>query len=341
MADPLTTLFVAVISLAALGFILWPEVGVVARWQRAKRNTRRIQIEDALKHLYDCESRRLTSTRQSIAGALSISEDKAANLLVRLEGMGLLRSHGEGFVLTDDGRSYALRIIRVHRLWERYLADETGVQETAWHPEAERQEHRMTPDEANSLAEYMGNPQFDPHGDPIPSAVGEIPAPKGQSLVQLPEGSVGQIVHIEDEPRTMYAQLVAEGLYPGMQVQMFKSSAERVRFAANGEERVLAPLFARNVTVVSLPAEEKSEGFLTLATLRLGKRAVVLGISGTCRGHQRRRLMDLGVVPGTLIKAEMKSASGDPTAYQIRGAMVALRKKQAEQIYVEPAEEAA
>jgi Fe2+ transport system protein FeoA len=56
---------------------------------------------------------------------------------------------------------------------------------------------------------------------------------------------------------------------------------------------------------------------------------------------QRRRLMDLGVVPGTEIAVEMRSATGDPTAYLIRGASIALRKKQASQIQIERQEERA
>ena len=55
------------------------------------------------------------------------------------------------------------------------------------------------------------------------------------------------------------------------------------------------------------------------------------------QGRQRRRLLDLGVVVGTTIRAEFRSATGDPVAYRIRGALIALRKQQAEWILVEPA----
>ncbi|MBP1683662.1 MAG: DtxR family transcriptional regulator [Ignavibacteriaceae bacterium] len=60
----------------------------------------------------------------------------------------------------------------------------------------------------------------------------------------------------------------------------------------------------------------------------------MLGISKALRGQQRRRLMDLGVVPGTEIFAEMRGAFGDPTAYRIKGASIALRKKLADRIYL-------
>ena len=60
----------------------------------------------------------------------------------------------------------------------------------------------------------------------------------------------------------------------------------------------------------------------------------MLGISKALRGQQRRRLMDLGIVPGTEIVAELKSASGDPTAYRIKGASIALRKVLSNRIYL-------
>jgi DtxR family transcriptional regulator, Mn-dependent transcriptional regulator len=73
----------------------------------------------------------------------------------------------------------------------------------------------------------------------------------------------------------------------------------------------------------------------------VGEGVRVLGVAPTCQGPQRRRLLDLGVVPGTVIEPELVSASGDPVAYRIRGAVIALRRHQAEWIEVEGAGEEA
>jgi DtxR family Mn-dependent transcriptional regulator len=73
----------------------------------------------------------------------------------------------------------------------------------------------------------------------------------------------------------------------------------------------------------------------TLADLAPGEVGRVLDLSPACRGPQRRRLLDLGVVKGTEITAEMVSAAGDPVAYLIRGALIALRRGQAEWVLVE------
>jgi DtxR family transcriptional regulator, Mn-dependent transcriptional regulator len=332
------TYSILLLAATAVMLVLFsPRKGVLARWKQSTTHKARSAAEDALKHAYDCEHRGVGCTIESIAGALSLSVDHAARLATQLESMGLVRPDGNALRLTPDGRSYALRIIRIHRLWERYLADETSVRESDWHLEAERQEHRMTAAEADVLAAQLGNPQLDPHGDPIPTAAGEVHELKGDTLTSLKAGEFGKIVHVEDEPQAIYAQLIAEGLHAGMVIQVIENSGARVRLEANGEEILLAPMFARNLTVAPIPEERRAHGpFVTLASLRPGGSAVVTGISRACRGQQRRRLMDLGIVPGTTITAELSSLTGNPMAYQVRGTLVALRREQAEQIAVSP-----
>jgi DtxR family transcriptional regulator, Mn-dependent transcriptional regulator len=335
MTDPVVTLLIGsgIILLGLVSF--YPEKGVFARLKRTKTISKRVHIEDALKHLYNCEYNNISCTLNSVAGKLSISEDEAAELITKLEDMGLLISHHESLQLSSEGRSYALRIIRIHRLWEKYLADETGIDERQWHHSAEEFEHKLTPSDADALAAQIGNPVFDPHGDPIPSPTGDLPTKSGIPLTALKYGEFASIIHIEDEPDAIYKQLVAEGLYPGMQVRMMEANKERVRFTANGEECVLAPLFAKNITVAPIKFEKPVEGkFKNLSSLKIGEKGIVLGISKALRGQQRRRLMDLGLVPGTEVVAEMKGAFGDPTAYRIKGASIALRKKLADRIYL-------
>ena len=338
-ADPFIALVTGLGIVVILLYIFWPKKGLIARWKIAKSNTERVLIEDALKHLYNSEYNRTHCSLNSIAGSLNISADKAAELVQRLEELGLLNSIDNELKLTSDGREYALKIIRIHRLWEKYLADETSVGEEDWHLNAEEIEHSMTLAEADELAAKIGNPVYDPHGDPIPTAAGDLPALKGKSLNTLKEGEFAQIIHIEDEPQHIYSQLVAEGLYPGMQVKLIESAPERIKFLANGEEIVLAPVFAKNITVASIKGKPVIKGkYKKLSSLRVGEKGIVLGISNRCRGQQRRRLMDLGIVPGTEIEVEMKNISGDPVAYRIKGATIALRNKQAEKIFMKSEE---
>lgn len=335
MIEPLKLLLGTGLLVALAAFAFWPKLGLIAIWRKSHRNTERTLIEDALKHLYHQEYKGQSGTLESLSGALAISRDHAAKLLARLETLEMIKTQADSFELTPVGKSYALRIIRVHRLWERYFADETGLAETQWHAEAERREHVTTPEEAEALAMQMGNPIHDPHGDPIPTSNGELPPRQGKPLTDLTTGELARVVHIEDEPEVLYAQLVAQGLFPGMQILVTEKSAERIKLLADGEDAVLAPVVAANVTVVPLPKAQKMAGpHETLGTLKVGETGVVLGISKACRGMQRRRLMDLGVIPGTVISADLKSASGNPTAYNIRGALIALRKDQANLVHI-------
>jgi DtxR family Mn-dependent transcriptional regulator len=333
---PGVMVFSGIAVLVILFWVLWPKKGLLALLARIKMNDQRVQLEDALKYLFDCEYNKNTCNMNSIAGKLSISDDKASQLIERLLTMGLISMDDHSISLTDTGRSYSLRVIRVHRIWERYLADETSVAQADWHNEADRLEHFVTREDTERLAAQMGNPVYDPHGDPIPSVEGQLPEPTGKPMNHFKEGESGRIIHIEDEPRSIYEQLVVQGLYPGMQVYVTDVDKGKITFAANGDEHSLTPLFAAQITVETLPGTVPlTPKYELLSSLDIGDEAEITGISQNCRGQQRRRLMDLGVVPGSLVSAEIKSASGDPVGYRIMGATIGIRKKQADLIFIQ------
>ncbi len=335
MNEPLMLLIAGTISVLIFILVFYPNKGIIAVWKKSNYANKKVLIEDALKYLYNCEYNNSTCSLNGIAGNLSISADEATDIISRLESMGLVSAKKDELNLTSDGRSYALRVIRVHRLWEKYLADETSVTENEWHQKAEEIEHTLTLAQADQLAAQIGNPVFDPHGDPIPSASGDLPLKKGKALSEMKVGEFANIIHVEDEPHAIYSQILAEGLYPGMQIRMMEVSDKRLKFVANGEECVLSPLIAENITVGVVKLEKQIEGkFKTLSSLKIGEEGTILGIAKALRGQQRRRLMDLGIVPGTKIEAELESLTGDPVAYRVRGTTVALRKKQTEKIYL-------
>lgn len=343
MVDPLIALGTAVLIIIILALLFWPQKGLVSRWQQTGYLNERVRSEDALKHIHKFEMEGRRPTMESIAGALHISQNDAAALVATMQSNSLLNTSQGEIHLTPEGRDSALHIIRAHRLWERYLAEETGLNQAEWHGQAELAEHRLTPDQADALALQLGNPTHDPHGDPIPTADGEIVTHGGQPLNVLSLDTPGLIVHLEDEPSIVYAQLAAEGLHPGLVVRVTESSPERIRFWTNGDEHIIAPIVANNISVIPLPEEEAEEadGCERLTCLSPGQTAEVVGISRACRGPERRRFMDLGVLPGTQIMAEMRSPGGDPTAYIIRGALIALRHEQANLIKVKRVEVAA
>ncbi|MDP2955648.1 MAG: metal-dependent transcriptional regulator [Longimicrobiales bacterium] len=336
MVDPAFALLVFAGFALVAALLLWPRSGLGARWLRLRRLDERVRVEDALKHVYTCERRAQACTLESLAGTLEISVAEAAGLLSRLTQMELVRSTGDVPELTAEGRASALRVVRTHRLWERYLADRTGVPAGEWHDRAERMEHALSAQEADALESRLGHPRWDPHGDPIPTAEGDVPPLRGTALVNVPVGSTVEIVHLEDEPPAIYGLLLTHGMAPGGRLEVVERSERSIRLRGDGREWALDPVAARNVTVRPLPSGTRArEVGDSLADLAPGEAARVVTISSVCQGIQRRRLLDLGVVRGTEITAEFRGAAGDPVAYRIRGALVALRREQASWVLVE------
>lgn len=341
MPDPSIALLVGFVFIVVAYILFRPKQGLLVRWQRMRQMSIRVLSEDALKHIHGMELKRQPPTLESLAGALQISPDQAADLLADMERRELVTWQNGRSHLTPSGRAYALQVIRSHRLWERYLAEETGYHESEWHDLAERYEHSSSPESVNAMAARLGHPRYDPHGDPIPTNDGRLVVKGDKPLTAIELDQVARIVQLEDEPEAVYAQLVAEGLYPGMIVQVTQKSPQRIQFWANGDEHVLAPIVAANIAVMPLADEELQPAIEHehLSSLKPGQQAKVKALSPRIRGSERRRMMDLGLLPGTQIESVMVSPGGDPTAYRVRGALIALRKEQADLIDIDPSME--
>ncbi|MCD6425297.1 MAG: metal-dependent transcriptional regulator [Anaerolineales bacterium] len=338
MIDPLFALLVGIGVMLIAGLVFWPQSGLFWKYQKRRELTEKVLIEDTLKYIFKCERNQKTATLESLAGALSTSQANASEILALTQARGLVDLSENSFSLTDTGKRTATQIVRAHRLWERYLADTTGFDEGDWHQQAERLEHKLSEEEINRLSASLGHPTHDPHGDPIPTQRGEWVSHGGLPLSDLALGTPSRIVHIEDEPEVIYAQIIAEDLHLNMVVEVDETSANRIRFWTDDQEHVLAPIVAANISVVPLPEENQDhqiEG-VSLDSLQPGQTGVVTGISSLSRGVERRRLFDLGITPGTPIDVEMVNPGGDPTAYRIRGSVIALRSNQARLIKVNP-----
>lgn len=340
-ADPVLALVGFALLLGVAGLLVWPRWGLIGRLARVSRITERVRLEDALKQLYHATVGGVPATVETLAGGLEVRRGVAVRLVEHLTERGLARAESGRLSLTPAGEAYALRMVRTHRLWELYLADRTGLAPVEWHEEAERKEHALSDAQVEALSAGMGHPRYDPHGDPIPTITGELPARKGQHLSDFPRGEAALVVHLEDEPAEAFQRLLDLGLRPGARLRLLEVSPTGVRFRYDGREQVLPSVVADLITVEPLPAEVTLDERVhsTLADLGPGGAARVVRVSAACQGPQRRRLLDLGVVPGTVITSQFTSPDGDPAAYLIRGALIALRKAQAEliQVDLEPA----
>jgi DtxR family Mn-dependent transcriptional regulator len=333
MIEPFATIAI----LLLLAGIVWPRHGLAARWSQWRALVRRQRFEDTLKYLHHCEFTGDPVRLESLAGILRVSRDRVVGLIGALEAAGLVESP-EGYArLTPSGRREALRVIRSHRLWEKFFAERSGLHETLWHDEADRREHVTSTEQAEQLAASLGYPRFDPHGAPIPTSHGELPSTRGVHLSEMTPGQMGRVVHLEDEPAALHEQLVAQGIALGAVVRVVGREGSSIILEVGGEEQIVAQVAAGNVSVEPLEAPSTdTAGGQRLARVRLQEPARVVGLLPSCRGIQRRRLLDMGLVPGTVVTPELRSAAGDPVAYRVRGALIALRRDQANQIEVEP-----
>lgn len=326
-----------VIAFFALAVAVIAVVAVLWRRGLRGRTQQRTRQEDALKYLFDAAYHRRAATLASTAGALGITQDETAVLLTDMEEAGLIAAHADGWTLTEEGRAAALRVVRAHRLWESHLAARTGYVAPEWHRQSERREHELSPEEVDRIAASLDYPRFDPHGDPIPTAEGNMPAQVAHlSLVQLAPETQARVTHLEDEPAILYQELVSSGIHVGMCVDDVAWLDGRLRIRSGGTTFELTAAAASNVSVDVLtePSRETDADLLRLSDLRPGEIGCVAAISPRCYGAARRRFLDLGILPGTLIRAEMVSPSGDPTAYRVRGALIGLRKEQADMIHM-------
>ena len=295
----------------------------------------RVWTEDALKYMHESAYRGEVPTVEGLAGAIGIRLEEAAELLDSLQASGLAVHRDGQHGLSDQGREYARHVLRAHRLYETYLSRETGFDEAAWHLKAEIEEHALSQDDVADMARRLGDPRFDPHGDPIPTEGGEMPPLRGQSLLDCRPGWDGRIDHIEDEPADVYRRVAAMGLAPGMPFRVEQRTDRGVRLRIEGETINLRLNEAGLVRVIPLKKSEPlDEEVERLSALGRGERAEVAGLSPACRGPERNRLLDLGLVPGTPIEMDIVNPAGSPAAFRIRGALIALRREQMDRILI-------
>ena len=151
-------------------------------------------VEDYLKAIYRLSSGTQPAATSDIANLLDLSPPSVSGMIKRLSEQGLLEHVPyKGVVLTPAGRRLALRTVRRHRLIESYLVAFLGYSWDAVHDEAERLEHAISDELAERMAAALGNPGVDPHGDPIPTADGDIAEVAGMPLSEVPAGMAVEI----------------------------------------------------------------------------------------------------------------------------------------------------
>jgi DtxR family Mn-dependent transcriptional regulator len=179
--------------------------------------TRSPAVEDYCKAIFTLESRAEEPVAtNALAERLSLTPGSVSAMLKRLGELGLIEHHPyRGVRLTEDGRRVALEVIRHHRLLELFLAEMLEMPWDRVHAEAEVLEHVISEELEQLIAEALGHPTIDPHGDPIPSAELELHELETFPLERLQEGDRGVFVRVSDADPEMLRYLSSHGIAPG------------------------------------------------------------------------------------------------------------------------------
>ena len=303
--------------------------------KRDKRQEKELQ-EDFLKAIYEQGGSMSTDEAKRSAEALHTNNEGISAIAGALALQGEI-TIGEQLKLTEKGQTHALKLIRAHRIYEQYLAEHSGYAPPEWHERAHRMEHRISDAEQERIASLLGNPLFDPHGDPIPTHSLEI-AGKEKHRQPITTMSWWRITHVEDDDKRLFIEIADKGLTKDSVIFITYIDNLSLKFRYEGEHFTLpiAALEAINMEPVDDkdPAIEAGRDVYRLIHLEPGKTVQIVGLSPSCRGALRRRLLDLGFVKGSNVSIDMPSPMGNPIAYIVRGTAIALRHDQAAYILV-------
>ena len=173
--------------------------------------------EDYLKAIYQLQSEQEPEpvNTSDLASRLGVSSASATGMLKKLSAASPALVDYEPYAgarLTAEGTRQALEIIRHHRLLESYLTQALGFAWDEVHDEAERLEHVISENMEDRMARALGNPSFDPHGEPIPDRDGRLPAQAGARLTGLLPGQSGRLLRVQDASPALLRYLQSLGM---------------------------------------------------------------------------------------------------------------------------------
>jgi DtxR family Mn-dependent transcriptional regulator len=211
-------------------------------------------IEDYLKSIYELTEGEARATTNQIAERMGVTPASVTGMLKRLAASDppLLDYHKHrGAALTAEGRKVALELIRHHRLLELFLHETLGYTWDEVHAEADRLEHVISEDFEERIAQALGNPQHDPHGDPIPSRDFRLPPETAVPLSSLRSGQAGTVHRVANEDPELLRYLETIGLVPQARLSVLDYSTydENLRIQIAGGTLVLGPRVTQQVLV--------------------------------------------------------------------------------------------
>ena len=157
-----------------------------------------------------------------VADSVGVSGPTVTATLRRLETHGLVVRDGTKVVLTAEGLSRSLDIVRRHRIAETFLVDTLGLDWNAAHEEACVLEHALSPRVLSALESFLGDPVVCPHGHPIPGADGSVVDVIGMPLCDVATGNCATVLSVAEDDEKILSYLGDLGLRPGAQAKVLE-----------------------------------------------------------------------------------------------------------------------
>lgn len=152
-----------------------------------------------------------------IANELNVKPSSVTECMKKLGDNGLIHyAKYKAITLTEQGKLVAIKTIRRHRLWEVFLVEKLGFKWDEIHPMAEELEHCSFDELTERLAHFLGDPQFDPHGDPIPDRDGNFSNDKSVKLTTVPIETPVVMTGIENHTASFLQHLDKLGIKLGV-----------------------------------------------------------------------------------------------------------------------------
>lgn len=178
-------------------------------------------VEDYVRAIYGLTERGVAVTNTTLTSRLGLSPSSVSGMLTKLSQLGLVTHvRYRSVELTAEGRRLACDVLRRHRLLELFLVEALDYTWDEVHPEADSLEHAVSDELIEHIATKLGHPTHDPHGDPIPTADGEVEKPTTKLLDKLDPGTVGTIARVWDTDSELLRYLTDHELTLGTRVEV-------------------------------------------------------------------------------------------------------------------------
>ncbi|WP_022872356.1 metal-dependent transcriptional regulator [Nesterenkonia alba] len=205
-----------------------------AQGRSTATTTATTSVEDYAKTIYGlAEWEGADVTASALAKTLGVSNPSVTLMVRKMADLGLVDHQPYAPIrLTEEGRRLALAMVRRHRLIETWLVRELGYSWDEVHQEAERLEHAVSETFVERLAEKLGHPETDPHGDPIPAEDLSMRYPQTTRLCQLPSPTSARVEQVDDAVPEALRVLSERQVTIGSTVEVVETEDGHVRLAA-------------------------------------------------------------------------------------------------------------